>query len=279
MNVRKVNYGDINAPSEFTKSLKQTGFGVLSDHPIDKNLIDNVYKEWSNFFNSENKSRYLFNEVDQDGYFPFQTENAKGQSLKDLKEFYHIYPWGKYPKEVSDATKILFDQLLELTSTLLEWIQDQTPINIASKFSIPLNKMIEDSKTNLLRIIHYPPLDGNEQKGAIRGAAHEDINLITVLVAGTQPGLQVQDTNGVWHDVSCDPGCLAINTGDMLQEASGGYYPSTTHQIINPGGTISNVSRYSMPLFLHPRDNVQLSDGYTAREYLDERLAEIGLKE
>ena len=279
MNVRKVNYGDINAPSEFTKSLKQTGFGVLSDHPIDKNLIDNVYKEWSDFFNSENKSRYLFNEVDQDGYFPFQTENAKGQSLKDLKEFYHIYPWGKYPKEVSDATRILFDQLLELTSTLLEWIQDQTPINIASKFSIPLNKMIEDSKTNLLRIIHYPPLDGNEQKGAIRGAAHEDINLITVLVAGTQPGLQVQDTNGVWHDVSCDPGCLAINTGDMLQEASGGYYPSTTHQIINPGGTISNVSRYSMPLFLHPRDNVQLSDGYTAREYLDERLAEIGLKE
>ena len=279
MNVRKVNYGDTKAPSEFTKSLKQTGFGVLSDHPIDKNLIDNVYKEWSDFFNSENKNRYLFNEVDQDGYFPFQTENAKGQTLKDLKEFYHIYPWGKYPKEISDTTRILFDQLLELTSTLLEWIQDQTPIDIASKFSMPLNKMIEDSKTNLLRIIHYPPLDGNEQKGAIRGAAHEDINLITVLVAGTQPGLQVQDTNGFWHDVSCDPGCLAINTGDMLQEASGGYYPSTTHQIINPGGTISNVSRYSMPLFLHPRDDVQLSDEYTAREYLDERLEEIGLKE
>ena len=279
MNVRKVNYGDPSAPSEFTKSLKQTGFGVLSDHPIDKDLIDNVYKEWSDFFNSENKRRYLFNEVDQDGYFPFQTENAKGQTLKDLKEFYHIYPWGKYPKEVSDTTRILFDQLLELTSTLLEWIQDQTPIDIASEFSMPLNKMIEGSKTNLLRIIHYPPLDGNEQRGAIRGAAHEDINLITVLVAGTQPGLQIQDTNGSWHDVSCDPGCLAVNTGDMLQEASGGYYPSTTHQIINPGDTISNVSRYSMPLFLHPRDDVQLSDEYTAREYLDERLEEIGLKE
>ena len=279
MNVRKVNYGDPSAPSEFTKSLKQTGFGVLSDHPIDKDLIDNVYKEWSDFFNSENKRRYLFNEVDQDGYFPFQTENAKGQTLKDLKEFYHIYPWGKYPKEVSNTTRILFDQLLELTSTLLEWIQDQTPIDIASEFSMPLNKMIEGSRTNLLRIIHYPPLDGNEQRGAIRGAAHEDINLITVLVAGTQPGLQIQDTNGSWHDVSCDPGCLAVNTGDMLQEASGGYYPSTTHQIINPGDTISNVSRYSMPLFLHPRDDVQLSDEYTAREYLDERLEEIGLKE
>ena len=279
MNVKKVNYKDANAPSEFTRSLKHTGFSVLTDHPIDKDLIDTVYKEWADFFNSESKNKYLFNKLDQDGYFPFQTENAKGQALKDLKEFYHIYLWGKYPKEISSATRILFDQLLDLTSTLLGWVQDETPNNITSKFSMPLDRMIQDSKTNLLRIIHYPPLGGNEQKGEIRGAAHEDINLITVLVSGTQPGLQVQDTDGSWHDVSCDPGCLAINTGDMLQEASGGYYPSTTHQVINPSGGISNVSRYSMPLFLHPRDTIQLSDGYTARQYLDERLTEIGLKE
>ena len=279
MNVKKVNYKDTNAPSEFTRSLKHTGFSVLTDHPIDKDLIDTVYKEWADFFNSESKNKYLFNKLDQDGYFPFQTENAKGQALKDLKEFYHIYLWGKYPKEISSATRILFDQLLDLTSTLLGWVQDETPNNITSKFSMPLDRMIQDSKTNLLRIIHYPPLDGNEQKGEIRGAAHEDINLITVLVSGTQPGLQVQDTDGSWHDVSCDPGCLAINTGDMLQEASGGYYPSTTHQVINPSGAISNVSRYSMPLFLHPRDTIQLSDEYTARQYLDERLNEIGLKE
>ena len=121
-------------------------------------------------------------------------------------------------------------------------------------------------------------VSSNEKDGAIRGAAHEDINLITVLVAGTQPGLQVKDINESWHDVSCDPGCLAINTGDMLQEASGGYFPSTTHQIVNPRNNIKNISRYSMPLFLHPKDSVQLSDKYTAREYLDERLMEIGLK-
>ncbi len=278
MNVLKVNYREPNAPSEFTRSLRQTGFGVLTGHPIDKELIDNVYSEWKDFFNSNNKNEYLFSTEQQDGYFPFQTENAKGQDLKDLKEFYHIYPWGLYPKEVSEATRILYDQLLELTSTLLGWIQGQTPEDIRSKFSIPLKEMIQDSKTNLLRIIHYPPLDGKEEKGAVRGAAHEDINLITVLVAGTQPGLQVQDTNGSWHDVSCDPGCLAINIGDMLQEASGGYFPSTTHQVINPGSGIVNESRYSMPLFLHPRDDVRLSKQYTAREYLDERLIEIGLR-
>ena len=224
------------------------------------------------------KDKYLFDPTKQDGYFPFMTENAKGQSIKDLKEFFHIYSWGRYPEELSNNTRTLYDQLIELTSTLLGWIQEQTPEDVRSLFSIPLPEMIVDSKTNLLRIIHYPPLNGNEQDGAIRGAAHEDINLITLLVAGTQPGLQVKDTYGNWYDVSCDPGCLAINTGDMLQEASKGYFPSTTHQVINPGNNIENESRFSMPLFLHPRDEVVLSDNYTARSYLDERLQEIGLK-
>ena len=143
---------------------------------------------------------------------------------------------------------------------------------------MPLPEMILDSKTHLLRIIHYPPLDGTEKAGAIRGGAHEDINLITLLVAGTEPGLQVQDIDGNWHNVSCDPGSLAINSGDMLQEISRKYFPSTTHRVINPDNNIENKSRYSMPLFLHPRDDVILSNRYTARQYLDERLKEIGLK-
>ena len=179
--------------------------------------------------------------------------------------------------KVIGITLKLYDKLVELTSTLLGWIEDQTPDQVKSNFSMPLKGMIKESKRNLLRIIHYPPLDGKEQEGAKRGAAHEDINLITVLVAGTQPGLQVQDTYGSWHDVSSDPGCLAVNIGDMLQEASGGYYPSTTHQVINPGSRIINESRYSMPLFLHPRDDVRLSKKYTAGQYLDQRLREIGL--
>jgi isopenicillin N synthase-like dioxygenase len=279
MNVRKVNYKDQNAPHEFTRSLRQTGFTVLTDHPVDMNLIETVYSEWADFFSSDNKNKYPYDPVRQDGFFPFKTENAKGQSLKDLKEFFHIYSWGRYPEELSNKTLDLYAQLLELTATLLGWIQVETPRDVTSLFSMPLPDMVTDSKTNLLRIIHYPPLDGKEEDGAVRGSAHEDINLITLLVAGTQPGLQVQDTNGNWHDISCDPGCLAINAGDMLQEASNGYFPSTTHQVINPDNHIDNKSRFSMPLFLHPRDEVVLSKKYTAKEYLDERLREIGLKE
>ena len=229
-------------------------------------------------FSKEDKNKYLFNKKTQDGFFPYQSENAKDYPAKDLKEFFHFYPWGVFPEELSEKTSLLFDQLLKLTEVLLSWIESESPKHIKNLFSMPLTKMIDSSPNNLLRIIHYPPLKGDEDINALRGAAHEDINLITLLVAGTQPGLQVKDNFGKWQNISCDPGSIAVNTGDMLQEVSKGYYPSTTHQVINPKESEENISRYSMPLFLHPNSDVRLSDEYTAKEYLNERLKEIGLK-
>ena len=160
---------------------------------------------------------------------------------------------------------------------LLRWLDEHTPEEISRRFTIPLSRMIENSQDTLLRTIHYPPLTGSEEEGAVRAASHEDINLITLLPAATAPGLQVRDTTGHWHDVPCDPGTIVVNSGDMLKEASQGYYPSTSHQVINPRGPEARSSRYSMPLFLHARSDVRLSDRYTAGTYLRERLTQIGL--
>ena len=124
--------------------------------------------------------------------------------------------------------------------------------------------------------IHYPPVENAEQ-GATRAAAHEDINLITLLLSGSKPGLQAKDADGNWHDISCDSGMITINNGDMLAMASNDYYPSTTHRVVNPD-VGQNHSRYSMPMFLHPRSEVLLKPGITADEYLQARLKEIGLK-
>ena len=278
MQVAKISYNDKNAPAVFTQSLKETGFGVIIDHPIKPKLIESVYKEWKIFFNSDSKHDYLFDPLKQDGYFPLGSENAKDYNVKDHKEFFHFYPWGKTPPSISDKTKELYDSLVNMTSLLLEWIELNTPSKIQSKFSEPLKNMIKGSKTNLLRVIHYPPFSGKEESRSLRAAAHEDINLITLLVAGTKPGLEAQDKNGNWHEISTDPGTIIVNIGDMLEEVSGGYYPSTTHRVVNPFSDINNISRYSMPLFLHPRDEVKLSNKYSASSYLKERLLEIGLK-
>ena len=138
--------------------------------------------------------------------------------------------------------------------------------------------MIENSRMNLMRIIHYPPLSSNIKDGAIRASAHGDINLITVLPASHESGLQVQTKIGEWIDVGCNPEYLVINSGDMLHECSGGYYPSTIHRVINPKGESAKLPRYTIPVFIHPRDEVILSNKYTAKSFLDERLKEIGLK-
>jgi isopenicillin N synthase-like dioxygenase len=140
---------------------------------------------------------------------------------------------------------------------------------------MPLSQMIEGTSRTLLRILHYPPLRGDEPADAVRAAAHEDINMITVLPASNEPGLQVRDLEGNWHDVPCDPGSVAINAGDMLDYVTNGYYPSTTHRVNNPVGEAAKRARISTPLFLHPADDVLIAENKTAFEFLRDRIKQI----
>ena len=271
-----IDYQSSDLGKKLTTSLRNTGFAVIKNHPISHNLIDSIYTEWKDFFSNDAKKNYQFDLVKQDGFFPYLSENAKDSNVKDLKEFFHIYDWGRYPKELSNNTNLLISEFKKMADKLLSEINFHSPNDIKKGYSMPLNEMIKNSSTNLLRVIHYPPLNDNIDPSAIRAGAHEDINLITLLVAGSEPGLQVLSQDGKWVDVSTSSDYIVVNMGDMLQECSGGYFPSTTHRVVNPSD--KNMSRYSMPFFVHARDEVMLSKKYTAKSYLEERLKEIGLK-
>ena len=276
--IRTIDFKSVNAPLELVDSLRNTGFAIIRNHGIDKKLINGVYNEWSDFFKSDFKNDYIFDIHSQDGYFPMKSENAHGYDTKDLKEFYHIYlPWGRIPSEISEDTVHLRNRLLDVATVLLDWIDENTPNEIREGFSIPLNDMIKESQNNLLRVIHYPPLRESDDQKALRAAAHGDINLITVLLSGSEPGLEVLNIDREWVPVDSSRGWLVINSGDMLNKCSGGFYPSTIHRVVNPTNK-ENRSRYSMPLFLHPRDEVVLNEKYTARSYLEKRLRALGLK-
>lgn len=277
MHVLTVDYQTPDAPEKFCHSLKNTGFAVLCNHVISTELIEKAYDQWKNFFYSDNKFNYRPEKNAQDGYFPFRTENAKNAIYSDLKEFYHFYPHGQQPDELREISSILYKELNDMAEVLLQWIENFLPQDIAEKLSMPLCDMSKNSVNTLLRILHYPPLDTQFEEGAVRAAAHEDINLITLLPAATAPGLEVLDIHGHWHAVSCDPGNIVVNVGDMLQRCTENYFRSTTHRVVNPGDSITNDSRFSMPLFLHPRPDVLLAQNCTAQEYLNERLKEIGI--
>jgi isopenicillin N synthase-like dioxygenase len=277
--VAAVSYKDPAAPALFTDSLHRTGFGVVRDHPIPQALVEEVYAEWLDFFNGDAKHAYAFDKAKHDGFFSSAvSETAKGNTKRDLKEFFHVFPWGRYPAEVSDAARRYYALANEFAGELLSWVEAHTPPEVSAKFSMPLARMIEDSPATLLRILRYPPLTGEEEPGAVRAAAHEDINLLTVLPASNERGLQLRTATGEWADVPSDFGTLVINVGDMLQEASGGFYKSTTHRVVNPAGDGARRSRVSIPLFLQPRPEVVLSERYTAESYMDERLRQLGVK-
>ena len=280
-----VDYKDHQAPRQFATSLKKTGFAVIKNHPIKIAELTLAYEKWQQFFAASEvqKSAFEFDPKNHDGYASTEkSETAKGNSQKDLKEFYHFYPWARVPEFVEGLKSITFsmyDQLNLLAAEILQWVEADLPSEISEQLSMPLAKMIDHSKHTLLRIIHYPPLKGNEPAGSIRAAAHEDINLLTLLPAATAKGLQAQTNDGQWIDVPVDPSYIVVNSGDMLAECTDNYYQATTHRVINPTDSTNNQSRLSMPLFLHPREEVILSKRHTAASYRAERFAELGLDE
>lgn len=275
MQLNAINYTDTDAPQRFVRSLRETGFGVLTDHPLRQDQVESIYTHWKAFFDGDRKHEYLRSERN-DGFFPIDiAEAAKDSDIRDIKEYFQFYLWGQCPPELRDELVQYYEDTCRFAAELLGWIETHSPDPVRAGYTEPLPSMLVNSEQSMLRILHYPPLRGDELPSAIRAAAHEDINLITILPSSREPGLQVLRKDGSWMDVPCDFGNLIINIGDMLQEASGGYFPSTTHRVVNPPDADHNESRISLPLFLHPRPDVVLSSRYTADSYLKQRLHEL----
>lgn len=274
MDVATVSFTAADAPEAFARSLQETGFAVVVDHPVAWDLVRQVHADWAAFFASPDRFDWVAGDT-QDGYYPpDQSETAVGAAVADLKEFFHWYPWGRRPFD--GATADLHREGSAVASTLLGWLDAQLPADALDGLAMPLAAMLEGTTRTLLRILHYPPLGaGAPPAGAVRAAAHEDINLLTVLPAATAPGLEVLRRDGTWEAVRSDPAALIVNVGDSLQLATQGFLRSTSHRVVNPTGDAALQSRYSTPLFLHAADDVRLSPDWTAFGFLQERIRQI----
>ena len=265
------NFADI-----FVDSLRQYGFAAVVDHPLDNHRIERIYQDWLAFFASEEVSAFTMNPQSQDGYFSLQSaEHAKGFRDRDFKEYFQFYSWGRCPETLRTDLDAHFSAAVALGATLLGYIAHSLPASISAQLSEPLRDMIVDSEQTMLRVLHYPPIPDGQP--VLRAAPHEDINFLTLLPAADGPGLELQLPEGEWISVSQQPGQLIVNIGDILQEATGGFLPSTTHRVATPDESHQSASRMSLPLFLHPRPDVVLSERYSAQQYLRQRLNELGV--
>ena len=295
---------------ELGDSFRTFGFAMVKDHGLDPALVARAWDLTARFFalpEAEKRGFLIPGQGGARGYTAFGTEIAKGAKAHDLKEFWHVgrdlppmldggrHPlsdtmppnvWPTRPEGFRETFETLYADLDRVGATILSRIA--VWLGLEENW---FNAAIDDGNS-VLRLLHYPPVP-NAEGGAIRAGAHEDINLITMLLGAQEAGLELLTKNGKWLAVDPPEGALVVNIGDMLQRLTNHVLPSTTHRVRNPEGPRAAHSRYSMPFFLHLRSDfpfvtlpqcvtAQNPDRYplsiTADDYLQERLREIGLK-
>lgn len=277
-------------------SLKHWGFVILADHNVPTDLLDRAYELARALFDQPEAQKRKFSGGLR-GFIPFGTEHARNSQSPDLKEFWQI---GREPSPETLAVEPLppnvwpdFSADFQSTFEALYAGLDRTGQLLLSALapSLGLPEDWFDQRIrfgpSILRLLHYPPVPPDAPPGSVRSAPHEDINFLTILVAARGAGLQLLDRDGSWMAVETDPGKLIVDSGDMLARLTNGVIPATTHRVVNPEGP--NISRYSMPFFLHPHSDLSLAalpacrdarmpaPEITAGEFLAQRLKEIGL--
>lgn len=290
---------------ELGRSFEEYGFAVIRNHGIPQELIDRAEALSKAFFalpDEVKRSYHIPGGGGARGYTPFGTERAKDAKVHDLKEFWHVgrelpegHPLSEYmadnvwPTEV-DGFRETFSELYAAFEAaggrVLEGIA--LHLGLDRKFFAPT---VEDGNS-VMRLLRYPPLEGKEAEGAIRAAAHGDINTITLLLGAEEAGLELLTAQGEWKAVAPPEGALVVNIGDMLERLTNGKLRSTTHRVVNPRGEAAYRARYSMPFFLHFRPDYMIEtlascidpaqpDSYpeaiSSHEFLLQRLREINL--
>ena len=276
MNVQLVDFASPEAPRIFADSMLDSGFAVISKHNISDSEISSFYQAWEDFFVFGEPEEFLSRGDDQAGYFPTdKAETAKGNTVQDLKEYFQYWPGTKLPSHLTQLTQSFFTKMISLGLITMQWLQENTDSSLWHKIDRPFPEYLSKEHT-LLRVLRYPPIKGPLAPKALRAAAHEDINLITLLPAADEPGLELKSkSSDEWFPLEAPAGSIVVNIGDMLQELTDGSLPSTSHRVVNPKQQHAQNSRMTAPVFCHPHPELILSERYSAEDYLSERLKEI----
>jgi isopenicillin N synthase-like dioxygenase len=289
--------------AELGGSFERFGFAMVSNHGVPREVVDRAWAMTKAFFDlpEEEKRQYFVpGGGGARGYTPFKTEIAKGATHVDLKEFWHVGrelpPGHRFEKDMApniwpDWPEGFRETFLDLFAAL-DTAGDRLLSAISRHLKLPpdwFDPAVKDGNS-VLRLLHYPPVPADAPE--VRAGAHEDINLITLLLGAEEAGLELLDRDGQWLPVRPPEGAMVVNVGDMLQRLTNHVLPSTTHRVVNPAPERRGFSRYSMPFFLHPAPDFLIKtlpstitadnpnrypEPITAHDYLHERLVEIGL--
>lgn len=303
--------GDSEKKQAFVDALgaayNDIGFVAIKNHGLTDEMTVSLYDTIKRFFNlpEDVKTQYeIPGLAGQRGYIGKGKEHAKGRKTGDLKEFYHVgqdvtdgdpiknqYPDNVWPKEIPEMEEIGLKTYKTLEATGKQMLR-------AIALYLGLEETYFEDKVHngnsILRPIHYFPIEDPDSvpADAVRAAEHGDINLITLLMGASADGLQVLRRDNQWIPITALPDQIVVNVGDMLARLTNNKLKSTIHRVVNPPRELMTTSRFSIPFFMHPRSEMDLScldscidedypkgfEDITAGEFLEQRLAEIGLR-
>lgn len=290
---------------ELGNSFRDWGFAVVCDHGLPPDLVAKAWDLTRAFFalpDDVKRAWHIPGTGGARGYTPFGTERAKDAQVHDLKEFWHIGrslppgdPLERYmPPNVWPDAVPEFRETFEALYSAFEVAGRRILSAIALHLGLAedwFDPTVKDGNS-VMRLLHYPPLPEGAPEGAIRAAAHGDINAITLLLGAEEAGLQVLSAKGEWTPITPPEGALAVNIGDMLERLTNKRLKSTLHRVVNPVGPAARRSRYSMPFFLHFRPDFMIEtlpgcvdaqhpdlypEPISSHEFLMQRLREINL--
>jgi hypothetical protein len=210
-------------------------------------LLKEVYAFWKKWFDQTNeiKARYKRGLHGSGGWYPAYSEGPGLEGVKDHKEYFHFRTchFGLH-----SVTKELFEHAYEKAHSSI--------IKKNTKLSYP-------PENHVLRIIRY-----FESDQEIVGQAHKDFDLLTVAYPGTRPGLEVSLTGE--HFLPFEPSPKGtIHGGEMFEIMS--THKAMLHRVRTDG-----QERLSAVFFYNPDLDLELSPGYTAKDYLNKTLKKAG---
>ena len=216
-----------NDPSGFARAMGESyarfGFAIVRDHGLDAGVIARATDATKAFFALPEtvKRRYhIARGAGQRGYVPFGVEAAKDADAVDLKEFWHVgreLPAGhRYredmPPNVWPAEIPTFHADVYALYAALDAMGGELLQSIALFLGLAPDFFANTTRdgNSVLRLLHYPPTPPRPE--GVRAEAHEDINVITLLLGAEEAGLQLLTTEGEWLDVSPPEGSLVVNS-------------------------------------------------------------------
>jgi isopenicillin N synthase-like dioxygenase len=275
MKIPIINHLDDDAHIKLDEAFKTIGFAYFETQTTWPKILNHAKKFFALPIDEKNKYKYTSTESNT-GY-QGMIESLTPGTPPDLKEAFNWCKYGddnKWPDRGFEDICLEWNLVLDLISKRILWLIEKA-LDLPELFLIDKHR---ESSSTTARMLHYPAWNGRIQENQMRGGEHTDYGTITILFTDENPGLQIKPRGtDEWIDAPYITNTCIVNVGDLLQRWTNDIYVSTPHRVVNEH---LNISRFSFPYFVHPRDDVKVDsligeqkyDTIGAKEYLVWRL-------